>query len=270
LNYRHAFHAGNFADCVKHALFLLILRMMQRKEKPFLILDTHAGAGQYDLSSGPAERTGEWRDGIGRVMAARPGRLMDYLGVVEGLGLYPGSPAIAASLLRHGDRLVCCELHPDDAAALRRGFAGRRDVAVHERDGYAGAKAFLPPAEKRALVLVDPPYERTDEFAAVLRAIVAGYEKFNSGVFVAWYPVKSRAPVRAFLDAVKASKLRDVVAAEFLLREASDPGRLNGCGVMVVNPPFGFEDAAMPVLQAFMDVLGEAGAACSVTRVVDE
>ena len=114
------------------------------------------------------------------------------------------------------------------------------DVAVHLRDGYAAVPAFLPPHERRALVLIDPPYEDVGEFDSVLRALVAGWQKFPSGVFVVWYPVKSRAPVRAFLDAVKASKLRDVVAAEFLLREPSDPGRLNGCGVMVVNPPFGF------------------------------
>ncbi len=270
LNYRHVFHAGNFADCVKHALLLVILRAMQRKGKPLLVLDTHAGAGKYDLSSGPAERTGEWRAGIARVMAARPDALADYAGAVERLGLYPGSPVIAASLLRGGDRLVCCELHPQDAAALRGVFAGRRDVAVHERDGYAAIRAFLPPPERRALVLVDPPYERPDELAAVLQAVVAGYEKFPGCVFLVWYPVKGRAPARAFFEGVKASKLRDVVGAEILLREPSDPARLNGCGVMLVNPPFGFEAAAIPVLQAFCGVFGEAGASCGVTRIVDE
>jgi len=204
-------------------------------------------------------------------MAARDfAPLADFVGVVEELGLYPGSPAILASLLRAGDRLVCCELHPEDAAALKAGFAGRPDVAVHERDGYAAIKAFLPPEQKRALVLIDPPYEAADEFAAVLRAVVAGFEKFRSGVFVVWYPVKSRARVRAFFDAVVASRLRDVVAAEFLLREPSDPARLNGCGVLVVNPPFGFQGEAMPVLRALVSVLGEAGAGCGVTRLVDE
>jgi 23S rRNA (adenine2030-N6)-methyltransferase len=270
VNYRHVYHAGNFADCVKHSLLLVILRLMQRKEKPLFVLDTHAGIGKYDVFSGAAEKTGEWRQGIARVMAARPAALADYLGVVETLGLYPGSPAILASLLRAGDRLVCCELHPEDAAALKAGFAGRRDVAVHERDGYAAIKAFLPPAQKRALVLIDPPYEDGEEFAAVLQALLAGADKFRSGVFLVWYPVKSRARVRAFFDAVVASTLRDVVAAEFLLREPSDPARLNGCGVLVVNPPFGFEAAALPALRALVSVLGEAGAGCGVTRLVDE
>jgi 23S rRNA (adenine2030-N6)-methyltransferase len=143
-------------------------------------------------------------------------------------------------------------------------------VAVHERDGYAGVKAFLPPAQKRALVLVDPPYEKPDEFDSVLQAVAAGYEKFKSGVFVVWYPVKGRAPLRAFFEGIQNSKLRNVVNAEFLLREPSDPARLNGCGLLVVNPPFGFEDAALPILQAFRDVLGEAGASCGVTRIIDE
>lgn len=270
MNYRHVYHAGNFADCVKHALLLVILRAMQRKEKPILLLDTHAGVGKYDVFSGAAEKTREWRQGIARVMEARPEALADYLGVVEQLGLYPGSPAILASLLRAGDRLVCCELHPEDAAGLRAAFAGRADVAVHLRDGYAAVKAFLPPAERRALVLIDPPYEAADEFNAVLKALMAGTQKFASGVFVVWYPVKSRARVRAFFDAVVASKLRDVVVAEFLLREPDDVARLNGCGLLVVNPPFGFESAALPVLRALAVVLGEVGAGCSVTRLADE
>jgi 23S rRNA (adenine2030-N6)-methyltransferase len=270
MNYRHAYHAGNFADCVKHALLLEILRAMQRKDKPLLILDTHAGTGRYDLGAGLAEKTGEWRQGIARVAAARPAALAGYLAVIEGLGLYPGSPVIASSLLRGGDRLVCCELHPQDAAVLRAQFVGRRDVAVHQRDGYAAVKAFLPPPEKRALVLIDPPYERPDEFDAVLQALVAGHEKFRSGVFVVWYPVKSRAPVRAFFESVQATKLRDVLVAEVFLRAPSDPARLNGCGLLVVNAPFGFEAAAMPVLRALVEVLGEAGAAGSVTRLVDE
>jgi 23S rRNA (adenine2030-N6)-methyltransferase len=161
-------------------------------------------------------------------------------------------------------------LHPEDAGALKALFAGRRDVAVHLRDGYGAVSAFLPPEQKRALVLIDPPYEAADEFEAVLKALLAGARKFASGVFVVWYPVKSRARVRAFFDAVVASRLRDVVAAEFLLREPDDAARLNGCGVLVVNPPFGFEAAAMPVLRALVEVLGEAGAGCGVTRLVDE
>ncbi len=270
VNYRHVFHAGNFADCVKHALLLEILAAMQRKEKPLMVLDTHAGAGRYDLTSGAAEKTGEWREGIGRVLAARPAALAGFCGAVERLGLYPGSPALVADRLRVGDRLVACEFHPEDAAALRGNFAGRRDVAVHERDGYQAMRAFLPPAERRALVLVDPPFERGDEFEMVLNTVAGAWEKFKTGVYMVWYPVKHLAPVRAFLEAVKAAGMRDVVAAEFWRRPALDPKRLNGCGLLVVNPPFGFEAAALPVLQSFVEVFGEAGAGCGVVRLVDE
>jgi 23S rRNA (adenine2030-N6)-methyltransferase len=270
VNYRHAFHAGNFADCVKHALLLEILEAMQRKEKPLFVLDTHAGIGRYDLTAGPAETTGEWRDGIGKVMAVPPAALRKFVAMVEAVGLYPGSPAIVASALRAGDKLVACELHPEDAAALRAEFAGRRDVSVHERDGYAAIRAFLPPAEKRGLILVDPPYERPDEFEAVVKNVVAGWQKFRSGVFAVWYPIKHLAPVRHLFEAVRLAGVRDVVAASFWRRPPTDPKTLNGCGLLVVNPPFGFEAAAGPVLAACADVFGEAGAGFGVERLVAE
>ncbi|MDR3521037.1 MAG: 23S rRNA (adenine(2030)-N(6))-methyltransferase RlmJ [Acidocella sp.] len=268
MNYRHAYHAGNFADCMKHALFISILRAMQRKDKSLLVLDTHAGIGRYDLSGEPAQKTGEWREGIAKVQAAAPAALASYTAMIEKLGLYPGSPAIAAALLRDNDRLICCELHKEDAPLLRRAMAGQANVAVHERDGYAAMRAFLPPPEKRALVLIDPPFEAVDEFAVLTENLVAAYEKFKTGVYVVWYPIKHRAPVRGFCEGLKLSKIRDVVTAEFLLREPLDPARLNGCGLLVVNPPFGFEAEALPILQALVEVLGGAG--CGVERLIDE
>jgi 23S rRNA (adenine2030-N6)-methyltransferase len=270
VNYRHAFHAGNFADCVKHAGFLWMLRTMQRKDKPLLVLDTHAGIGRYDLSSGPAAKTGEWLNGIAKVMQARPAALANFCAVIEKLGLYPGSPVIAASLLRTVDRLICCELHKEDAPVLRRAMAGFEGVAVHERDGYEGLRAFLPPAQKRALVLIDPPFEAADEYDRIIENVAAAWQKFKSGVFVVWYPVKSLAPERAFFESVKVAGLRDVVAAKLTLRPPLDAARLNGCGLLVVNPPFGFEAAMLEILQAFVAVFGEAGAGCAVERLVDE
>jgi 23S rRNA (adenine2030-N6)-methyltransferase len=159
---------------------------------------------------------------------------------------------------------------PEDAAILRGVFARRRDVAVHERDGYAAMRALLPPPERRALVLVDPPFERGDEFEMVVKNVVAAWEKFRSGVFVVWYPIKHLAPVRGFFEAVKVSGMRDVVAASFWRRKPEDPKTLNGCGLLVVNPPFGFEAAALPVLQDFVEVFGETGGGCAVERLVDE
>ncbi|MDE8349647.1 MAG: 23S rRNA (adenine(2030)-N(6))-methyltransferase RlmJ [Acidocella sp.] len=270
MNYRHIFHAGNFADCVKHALLVEILAALQRKAKPLLVLDTHAGIGRYDLASGPAEKTGEWRQGIARIMDARPAALANYITTIETLGLYPGSPLIAAAALRPHDRLICCELHPQDAPILRANLAAYRQVAVHERDGYAAMKAFLPPPERRALVLIDPPFERGDEFFILAQSLAQAYTKFRNAVFVVWYPIKHRAPVRAFCETLISHRIRDIVNVEFLRRPPLDPALLNGCGLLVINPPFGFEAAALPMLQAFINVLGERGAACAVERVADE
>jgi 23S rRNA (adenine2030-N6)-methyltransferase len=270
LNYRHAFHAGNFADVVKHALLVWLLRAMARKHKPFLVLDTHAGVGAYDLQADPALRTGEAVGGIFRVLGAREPALADYLSVVTSLGLYPGSPEIARALLRPGDRLVCCELHPEDAAALRRRYARRPSVSVHARDGYEAMNALLPPPERRGLILVDPPYEQPDEFARLAAALRVAQARFATGAFVAWYPLKGRAPVRAFHAAL--AGIRDVVAAEFRLREPVDAARLNGCGLLVINPPWQFEAAAHDILEALLAHLGtgEPGAGVSVMRLTDE
>ena len=271
MNYRHAFHAGNFADCMKHALFLTLLRAMARKEAGFFVLDTHAGIGRYDLSA-EAERTGEWRSGIARLMPDPPPALADYVGLVQALGLYPGSPAIARAILRPQDRMACCELHPDDHAALRRFFARDRQVAVHRRDGWEALGALLPPSERRGLVLIDPPYEAPGEFTRLLAGLNTGLGRFRTGVFAAWYPIKHRAPVRAFHTGLRESGLRDIVAAELWLREPLDPSRLNGCGLVVVNPPFGFTEAAEPILGALLGRLGngEAGQGFAVERLAGE
>jgi len=272
MNYRHAFHAGNFADCMKHALLVWLLRALARKPAAFAVLDTHAGIGAYDLAGEAAVRTGEALRGIFRVMAADPPELADYLGVVRGLGMYPGSPAIARALLREGDRLVCCELHPEDCAVLRRRFGRDAAVSVHARDGYEALRALLPPAQRRGLVLIDPPYEAVEEFDRVVAGLVTAQARFPGGVLAAWYPIKHRAPVRAFHAAVRAAGIRDVVAADIWLREPLDPGRLNGCGLLVVNPPWKFEDEARPMLAALLGALGdgEAGAGVGVTRIADE
>jgi 23S rRNA (adenine2030-N6)-methyltransferase len=278
VNYRHAFHAGNFADCMKHALLLWLLRALQRKEAGFLAIDTHAGIGRYDLSGAEATRTGEWRNGIGRLLAARtagaalPQSLVDYLGLVETLGLYPGSPALIGAVLRPQDRLICCELHPEDHALLRAYLRGNRQVAVHLRDGYEAMRAFLPPKERRGLVLIDPPFEKTDEFERLVLSLRQAYEKFRSGIFAVWYPIKHRAPVRAFHAAVLDSGIRNVVAAELLLREPVTPDRLNGSGLLVVNPPWTFEDEAALILDTLATTLtdGEPGAGFRLDRVVEE
>ncbi|MBV9537774.1 MAG: 23S rRNA (adenine(2030)-N(6))-methyltransferase RlmJ [Acidisphaera sp.] len=272
MNYRHQFHAGNFADCVKHALLLWIVRAMQRKPGAITALDTHAGPGAYDLDAGPAERTGEWRSGIARILPDPPETLRPYAEAVGGLRCYPGSPMLLRGALRPQDRLICCELHPEEHAALRRRFARDPQVAVHWRDGYEAVGALLPPTTARGLVLIDPPFERRDEYASLQQALSVAHRRWPVGVLAAWYPIKHRAPPRSFHAGVRESGIRDLVAAELWLRAPLDASRLNGCGLLVVQPPFGFEDAAREILAALRDRLGEhdAGDGWAVERIVDE
>jgi 23S rRNA (adenine2030-N6)-methyltransferase len=272
MNYRHAFHAGNFGDCFKHSLLVWLLRALHRKPAPITVLDTHAGRGRYDLSSGEAARTGEWHGGIGRLLDAPPAPLADYIRLARQLGLYPGSPAIAHALLRPGDRLVCCELQPEDHAALRGLFARDASVAVHRRDAWEALGALLPPSTSRGLVLIDPPYEAPGEFERLADGIRTASARFRTGVIAAWYPIKHRAPVRAFKAAIRDSAVRDVIAIELWLREPVNPARLNGCGLLVVNPPFGLVTEAPAILDALRQRLGggEAGEGGAVERIVDE
>jgi 23S rRNA (adenine2030-N6)-methyltransferase len=272
MNYRHAFHAGNFADCLKHALLVWLLDAMQRKPAGVFVLDTHAGIGRYDLSGPEAQRTGEWQGGIGRLLGDPPDALQRYLALVNAIGLYPGSPALIRAMLRPQDSLACCELHPEDAMSLRRLCARDPRVAVHQRDAWEAIGALLPPTQKRALVLIDPPYEQPDEFSQVVEGLRRGIARFRTGVFAAWFPVKHRTPVREFHHSLRQSGLRDVVSVELWLRAPLDAARLNGCGLILVNPPFGFEAAAETILAALLHRLGtgEAGEGFVVERLVDE
>ena len=269
MNYRHAFHAGNFADCVKHALLLWCLRAMQRKAAGVFVLDTHAGIGRYDLSGDEARRTGEWHDGIGRLLDQPPALLAEYV-TLAARDLYPGSPTLLRAIMRPVDRLACCELHPADAATLRHRFARDSHTAIHQRDGYEAIAALLPPRGlRRALVLIDPPYEREHEAQLVAAALATANARMPGATLLAWYPIKHRAPVRALQAAITP---RDAWAAELWLRAPLDPARLNGCGLIVVNPPFGFAAEAGPILEALLGRLGsgDPGQGRAITRLTAE
>jgi 23S rRNA (adenine2030-N6)-methyltransferase len=272
MNYRHAYHAGSFSDCLKHTLLIWLLQALLRKPTPLFVLDTHAGPGFTDLTGGPSARTGEWRRGIGRLLCDPPSPLTDYVDLVDRLGLYPGSPAIIRALLRPGDRLACCELHPEDHALLHSRYGRDPRVFVHDRDGFEALRALLPPKERRGLVLIDPPYEQPREFARLAAQLRTAHGRFRNGVFAAWYPVKHRTPVRAFHTTMQTSGIRDIVAAELCLREPLDPSRLNGCGMLLVNPPYRFESEIPAILQALLSRLadGEPGAAARLIRLADE
>jgi len=271
MNYRHAFHAGNFADCLKHALLVWLLRALARKQTPFRVLDTHAGIGRYDLDSEEPRRTGEWQQGIGRLMDITDGPLADYVGLVRADGGYPGSPALAAALLRPGDGLALVELHEQDHATLRALFHRDPRVAVHKRDAFEAVRALTPFPERRGLVLMDSPFEQPGEYERLAAAITEVSRRARGLVQAAWYPIKGRAPVRAFHTALRESGVRDILAAELHLREPTDAARLNGCGLIVVNAPHGFEDAARAMLESLRARLSlEAGAGWSLTRIADE
>jgi 23S rRNA (adenine2030-N6)-methyltransferase len=275
MNYRHAFHAGNFADCAKHALLVWLLRALARKAAAFRVLDTHAGRGAYDLASPEALRTDESQDGVGRLLDISEGPLADYVALVRAAGApasYPGSPALVRALLRPQDRLLACELHPEDHAALRARFRADPQVAVHRRDAWEALVALTPFPERRGLVLIDPPFEQPGEFERLADGLAAVAQRFRGAVQAAWYPIKHRAPVRDFHDRLRAQGLRDLVAAELWLREPLDPQRLNGCGLLVANPPFRFEAEGGDILAALAARLGDGapGGGWAMTRIAEE
>jgi 23S rRNA (adenine2030-N6)-methyltransferase len=273
MNYRHAFHAGNFADCFKHALLLALLDSLTRKPTPFLVMDTHAGAGTYDLGADEARRTGEALSGIRRLLESAPDPVLEpYLSQVRTLGLYPGSPRFIQAALRPQDRLVCCEKHPEEAARLRHLFRWAPQVEVHNRSGWEAMTALLPPKEKRGLVFIDPPYEERDEFASLAKGLSTGHARFRTGIFAAWYPIKNLAAVRGFHADLRASGMRDIVATELLLRDPTEPDRLNGCGLLVINPPYQYADRARLLAQAVLNGLAshEPGAGIQSLVLADE
>ncbi len=271
MNYRHAFHAGNFADVLKHAVLARILDYLKRKPGAFRVIDTHAGIGLYDLSSDEAQKTGEWRGGIGRLMEADlPGAaaalLRPYLDAVRafnaqgGIRHYPGSPLLARHLLRACDRLTAIELHPQDALALKQRFAGDWQARVIALDGWLALGAHVPPKEKRGLVLVDPPFEKEGEFDRLVDGLAKAHRRWPGGTYALWYPVKDRGAVerfRARLGETGIEKMLDIVLE---IRAPSPEPRLDGCGMVVVNPPFVLEEEMAVLLPALRATLGESGA----------
>jgi 23S rRNA (adenine2030-N6)-methyltransferase len=269
VNYRHAFHAGNHADVFKHLILLGLLAALKRKDSAFFALDTHAGRGSYSLDSAAARKTQEAEAGISRLLKAglRGNPLIStYLAAVRAVQAgstpttYPGSPLLIANALREQDRLACCELQPDEAGALKALLAGNPRVGVHERDGYAALAALLPPKEKRGLVLIDPPYEaQLAEFDQIMPALRAGLARWPTGMFALWYPIKRRRSLQPFYRRAADLPAQQVLAAELLVRPDDSPLRMNGSGMLIVNPPWKFNDELATALPALSTVLDEGG-----------
>ena len=268
MNYRHAFHAGNFADVFKHTLLLGLLDALEAKATPFCYVDTHAGRGRYDLGSAEAAKTGEHAQGIGRLLDARglPAALARYVDAVRAFGAredgallhYPGSPLIAAQAMREQDRAIVCEMHPDEAAALRGALRGDARFAVHCRDGYEALKALLPPAQKRGLVLIDPPFEaQGGEFTHIERALAGALARWPTATFAIWYPVKQRIAIAPFHRWLQAHAPAGVLVAELMLHPENSPLRLNGCGLAIANPPWRFDAAVHEWLPPLAHLLAQ-------------
>lgn len=264
MNYRHAYHAGNFADVVKHAVLARLVEYLKRKDKAFRVIDTHAGIGLYDLGSEEAQKTGEWHDGIGRLVEAKlpveaADLLAPYLDAVRasnpagGIARYPGSPLIVRHLLRKQDRLSAIELHPADARTLAELFEGDFQTRVIELDGWLALGAHLPPKEKRGLVLVDPPFEKEGEFARLADGLARAHRRWPGGMFALWYPIKDRKAVAAFRAALADAGIAKILDVAFEIRPPSPEPRFDGTGLVVVNPPYALEAE----LRVLMPVLGK-------------
>jgi 23S rRNA (adenine2030-N6)-methyltransferase len=271
VNYRHAFHAGNFADVFKHIVLVRVLLHLIQKDTPFRVIDTHAGIGRYDLTRDEANRTSEWRAGIGRLMANPPGGaagelLAPYLDLVRAdnrgaLKSYPGSPAIAQALCRTQDRMIFCELHPDDYAALRRNAGRDRRAKTAEVDGWTALKAYLPPKERRGAVLIDPAFEQPDEFRRLADGLQEACRRWATGIYLLWYPIKNREEVRLFQRRIAGLQIPKILHVEFDVGAQTKNEALHACALAIVNPPWPLEDELKSILPALVRVLGNANEA---------
>ena len=264
MNYRHSFHAGNSADVVKHSLLIALVRALQQKPGALTLIDTHAGCGLYDLDGEEAGRTGEFTQGVLRAFADPNPLLNDYRAAVQAVNVgaelpfYPGSPRILAQLLRPQDFLILNEKHPEDAYTLRGVMRGT-SAAVHERDAYELWLAMLPPRTARGLVLVDPPFEQTDERDRITATLGAAHRKWAHGVTVIWYPLKDRATHGQWREQMRKLGIPKLLRVEHWLYDSDQPGLYNGAGLYIVNPPYAFTQALPPLLEALRATLAPEG-----------
>lgn len=275
MNYRHGFHAGNFADVLKHAFLARILVYLARKDSAFRFIDTHAGAGRYDLDSDAARRSPEWRDGVARLLRAKPSAEIAELlkPYIEAIGAfdeaaarplsYPGSPALAQSLARVQDRIALCELHPLERERLEAALGRDKRLRIVDVDGYVALNAYVPPVERRGLVLIDPPYETTDEASRVETTLAKALRKWPRGIYMLWRPIKDEAEDRRFLQAVADLGAPNILRLEIDVGEVApgphSPSPLHRVGLLIVNPPFGLIEEARVLMPFLTKLLTRAG-----------
>lgn len=266
MNYRHEFHAGNFADVFKHIFLSRVLLHLGGKPAPFRFIETHAGSGIYELLRPEAGKTAEWRGGIGKLIKAKPAPevhdlIRPYLQIeaplIEGEPVrYGGSPWIAKAMLRRQDRMLSCELHPDAFTALKANFGGDARTKLFPIDGYAGLKAFLPPVERRGLVLIDPPYEAADEFVTATEAIEKVWRKWATGNIMLWYPVKDAGTIASFAANLATRGIKRLLRVELQIDTPARQGPLLRCGLFIINPPYRLDAEAAILLPWLAALLG--------------
>jgi 23S rRNA (adenine2030-N6)-methyltransferase len=277
MNYRHSFHAGNFADVVKHIVLMRIVRYLQQKDAPIRIIDTHAGGGLYDLTGAEATRSGEWRDGIARLREAFDAPpdarlntaareiIAPYLDAVrsfnasDSVKVYPGSPALMQSWLRRDDRLILCELEPSTLVALRRGLRKDRRVKTIEIDGWTALSAYIPPKERRGLVLIDPPFEQPNEYPRLADALCEAFRKWPGGSYLAWYPVKDPRDTKSFIKRLMQHGIDKMLRMEVMIAPHTETTRLRGTGLLAINPPWTLEAEMKIVLPALAGLFAPPG-----------
>ncbi|WP_237153688.1 23S rRNA (adenine(2030)-N(6))-methyltransferase RlmJ [Oryzibacter oryziterrae] len=282
MNYRHAYHAGNFADVLKHAVLARILAYLCKKDAAFRVIDTHSGIGLYDLASDEALKTGEWRNGVGRILESDLSEpLRAYLGPWMGairaangddnLLVYPGSPMIATTLGRLQDRFLFNELHPEDAQQLDALYSADRRVQISRENGYVTVRAQLPPRERRGVVVIDPPFEEAGEFQRMLRAMQDASRRFATGIQLLWYPIKDQDAVDAFLSEAADTGATRLLCIEQWIREPGGDGPLAGAGMLVVNPPYMLAEETRAIMPELIELLADGpGAGGRVTWLVEE
>jgi 23S rRNA (adenine2030-N6)-methyltransferase len=282
MNYRHAFHAGNFGDVLKHVVLLELLEALHRKPNPVHLIDTHAGIGLYDLASDEAQRSGEYRFGIGAVLSDPQAakilpRYWDGLKRLNpelkaggsGLRRYPGSPWLLQDSVRAGDRVTLCELHPQDAETLKQNIGRDPAVAIHHRDGFEALKALTPPTPRRGLALIDPAFEAKDEFDTLTKAVLLAHQRWATGMLAVWYPIKDQKSIDRWKSALAKQLKAETLCLELTVRPAKDDRQMNGSGLIVVNPPWQLAETLTPMLEFLKSRMArEAGAAAKITYLV--
>ncbi|MBG6287249.1 23S rRNA (adenine(2030)-N(6))-methyltransferase RlmJ [Pseudomonas nitroreducens] len=278
MNYRHAYHAGNHADVLKHIVLARIFALMARKDTPFAYLDSHSGIGLYDLLGNEASRTGEWESGIGRLWERDdlPELLQDYLEVVRalnpdgGLEFYPGSPELARRLTRPQDRVMLNELHPEDGRLLKANMAGERRISVHQGDGWLLPRAFLPVSEKRGVLLIDPPFEQPDDLERCVTALDEAIGRMRQTVVAIWYPIKDRRQLKRFYQRLEKSSAPKMLRVELCVHPADVADRLNGSGLVIANPPWPLDEELRGLLPWLAQTLAQSEGSSQVDWLIAE